>query len=130
MIPPPFDYTAPRTLDEAIELLGKNPDAKILSGGHSLVPMMRFRMAAPPLLVDINRLQDLAYIREDGDWLRIGALTREAEIERSELVRQSYPLLFETASVVADPLVRNRATLGGNLAHADPANDHPATMLA
>lgn len=130
MIPPPFDYVAPATLDEAIALLGDNPDAKILAGGHSLIPLMRFRMAAPPVLVDINNLSELSYVREQGDWLEIGAMTRESSIDQSELIRASYPLLADTARVVADPLVRNMATLGGNIAHADPANDHPATMLA
>jgi carbon-monoxide dehydrogenase medium subunit len=92
--------------------------------------MMRFRLAAPAVLIDINRLADLEYIREDGGWLKIGALTREAMIDGSSLVRERYPLLADTARVVADPLVRNMSTIGGNLAHADPANDHPATMLA
>jgi carbon-monoxide dehydrogenase medium subunit len=130
VIPASFDYVRPKTLSEAVSLLGKNPEAKILAGGHSLVPMMRFRMATPPMLIDINQLQDLAYIKEEGEWLRIGAMTRESELERSELVQKKYSLLADTARVVADPLVRNRATVGGNLAHADPANDHPATMLA
>lgn len=130
MIPPAFDYTSPKTLDEAIGLLGQNPEAKILAGGHSLIPMMKFRLAAPALLVDINQLTDLAYIREDGEWLKIGALTRENDLEKSALVRDKYPLLADTARMIADPIVRNMATVGGNLAHADPANDHPATMLA
>lgn len=130
MIPASFDYARPKTLSEALSLLGKNPEAKILAGGHSLIPMMRFRMATPPMLIDINQLEDLSYIKEDGDWLRIGAMTRESDLERSALVQKSYPLLADTARVVADPLVRNMATIGGNLAHADPANDHPATMLA
>ena len=130
MIPPAFDYVAPTTLSEAISLLSQNGDAKILAGGQSLIPMMRFRLAAPALLIDINRLADLEYIREDGGWLKIGALTREAMIDGSSLVRERYPLLADTARVVADPLVRNMSTIGGNLAHADPANDHPATMLA
>lgn len=130
MIPPAFDYAVPKTLAEAVSLLAKDPDAKILSGGHSLIPMMRFRLASPSLVVDINRLDGLSYVREDGDWLLIGGLTREAELEHAELVRKKYPLLADTTRVVADPLVRNRATIGGNLAHADPANDHPATMLA
>ena len=115
---------------EAVALLGKNPEAKILSGGHSLLPMMKFRLAAPPLLVDINRVDGLNYIREEGGWLKIGGLTRESDLERSALVQEKYPLLADTARVVADPLVRNMATVAGNLAHADPANDHPATMLA
>jgi carbon-monoxide dehydrogenase medium subunit len=91
---------------------------------------MRFRLAAPVLLIDINRLDGLAYIREEQGWLKIGAMTREADLERSALVRERYPLLADTTRSVADPLVRNLATLGGNLAHADPANDHPAAMLA
>src|SRR3990172_6046760 len=130
MIPPPFEYVAPKTLSEAVALLGKNPEAKILSGGHSLLPMMKFRLATPPLLVDINRVDGLNYIREEGGWLKIGCLTRESDLERSALVQKKYPLLADTARVVADPLVRNMATVAGNLAHADPANDHPATMLA
>ena len=130
MIPPPFDYAAPKTLSEAVALLGKNPEAKILSGGHSLLPMMKFRLASPSLLVDINRVDGLSYIREEGDWLKIGALTRESDLEVSEIVQKKYPLLADTARVIADPLVRNMATVAGNLAHADPANDHPATMLA
>ena len=130
MIPPPFEYVAPKTLSEAVALMGRNPEAKILSGGHSLLPMMKFRLAAPTLLVDINRVGGLNYIREEGGWLKIGCLTRESDLERSALVQEKYPLLADTARVVADPLVRNMATVAGNLAHADPANDHPATMLA
>ncbi len=130
MIPPAFDYAVPKTLNDAVALLGKNPEAKILAGGHSLIPLMKFRLASPAVLVDINRLEGLAYIREEDGWLKIGAMTREAEIDRSDLVRRKYPLLADTAAVIADPLVRNLATIGGNLAHADPANDHPATMLA
>jgi carbon-monoxide dehydrogenase medium subunit len=130
MIPPAFDYAVPKTLNEAVGLLGKNPEAKILAGGHSLIPMMKFRLASPALLVDLNRLDGLAYLREEGGWLKIGAMTREADLDRSDLVHKRYPLLADTAKVIADPVVRNMATVGGNLAHADPANDHPATMLA
>jgi carbon-monoxide dehydrogenase medium subunit len=130
MIPPPFEYIAPQSLPEAIGLLGQEPGAKVLAGGQSLIPMMRFRLAAPPLLVDINRIQGLEYIREEDGWLKIGALTRESELDRSKLVLRRYPLLWDTSHVIADPLVRNMASVGGNLAHADPANDHPATMLA
>jgi carbon-monoxide dehydrogenase medium subunit len=130
VIPASFDYTRPQTVAEAISLLGANPEAKILAGGHSLVPMMRFRMATPTMLIDINQLEGLSYIKEDGDWLEIGAMTRESELETSDLIQKSYPLLADTARVIADPLVRNMATIGGNIAHADPANDHPATMLA
>ena len=130
MIPPAFDYAAPQTLPEAVALLGHNPDAKILAGGHSLIPMMRFRLASPALLVDINRIDGLSYIREEGGWLKIGAMTREADLDHSDLIHKRYPLLADTSRIIADPLVRNMATVGGNLAHADPANDHPATMLA
>ena len=131
MIPGSFEYHVPQTLDEAVALLARlGEGAKILAGGQSLLPAMRFRLASPEVLVDINRLRDLSYVEERGDHLAIGALTREHELEESPLVACSYPLLLDTARVVADPLVRNRATVGGNLAHADPANDHPATMLA
>ncbi|HLB48294.1 MAG TPA: xanthine dehydrogenase family protein subunit M [Anaerolineales bacterium] len=130
MIPPAFDYAAPKTLNEAVALLGQNPEAKILAGGHSLVPMMRYRLATPALLIDINRIEGLSYIREEDIWLKIGAMTREAEIDESELIRMKYPLLADTARMIADPVVQNLATIGGNIAHADPANDHPATLLA
>jgi len=130
MIPPSFDYVAPKTLPEAVALLGQHADAKVLAGGHSLIPLMRFRLASPAVVVDINRIEGLAYIREADGWLKIGAMTREADLERSALIAEKYPLLADTTRVIADPLVRNMATLGGNLAHADPANDHPATMLA
>jgi carbon-monoxide dehydrogenase medium subunit len=131
MIPASFDYHAPKTLDEAIALLGRLGDtAKILAGGQSLIPAMRFRLAAPETLVDIGRIRDLAYVEERGDHLAIGAMTREHALEDSPVIAASYPLLLDTAKVIADPLVRNKATVGGNLAHADPANDHPATMLA
>jgi carbon-monoxide dehydrogenase medium subunit len=131
VIPPPFDYHAPTSLDEALALLGRHgEDAKILAGGQSLIPAMRFRLAQPAIMIDINRVANLAYLREEDGHLAIGALTREVMLEDSALVRDKYPLLADTARVVADPLVRNLATVGGNIAHADPANDHPATMLA
>ena len=131
MIPGPFNYLVPDSLDEAIALLAEHgDDAKILAGGHSLIPAMRFRLASPEILIDINRIPDLEYIREEDGHLAIGALTREAALEESVLIGEKYPLLADTARVIADPLVRNLATVGGNLAHADPANDHPATMLA
>jgi carbon-monoxide dehydrogenase medium subunit len=131
MIPAPFDYHAPKTLDEAVALLARLGDtAKILAGGQSLIPAMRFRLAAPDALVDLGRIRDLSYIEERGDHLAIGALTREHALEASPVIARSYPLLLDTARVIADPLVRNKATIGGNLAHADPANDHPAAMLA
>jgi aerobic carbon-monoxide dehydrogenase medium subunit len=131
MIPPSFDYHAPRTLPEAVALLGQFGDeAKILSGGQSLLPMMKLRFAQPAHLVDIGRIPGLDYIKEEGGVLKIGALAREASLEASEIVRSKYPILADTAAVIADPLVRNLATVAGNLAHGDPANDHPATMLA
>jgi carbon-monoxide dehydrogenase medium subunit len=131
MIPAEFDYHAPRSLDEAIALLSKNAgNAKVLAGGQSLIPAMRFRLASPEVLIDINNISQLEYLKEQNGYLAIGALTRETTLEDSPLIAEKYPLLFDTAKVVADPLVRQRATIGGNLAHADPANDHPATMLA
>lgn len=130
MIPASFDYHAPGTLDEAIALLERHDDAKVLSGGQSLLPLLKLRLGAAGHLVDIGRIPDLEYLREEGGWLLIGGRTRESDLERSELVRRRYPLLADTADVIADPLVRNLATVGGNLAHGDPANDHPATMLA
>src|SRR5690242_1296422 len=131
MIPPAFEYLRPKTLPEAVGLLQQHgDDAKILSGGQSLIPMMKLRLARPSHLIDINRIAGLSYIKEEGGFLKIGGLTREAEVEASELVRSKYPLLMDTAAVIADPQVRNMATVGGNLAHGDPANDHPATMIA
>jgi carbon-monoxide dehydrogenase medium subunit len=131
MIPQSFEYYRPETLPEAVALLEQHGDAaKILSGGQSLIPMMKVRLARPEYLIDINQIADLHYIKEDAGYLRIGGLTREADLESSDLIRSRYPIIFDTASLIADPLVRNMATIGGNLAHGDPANDHPATMLA
>ncbi|MGB8888450.1 MAG: xanthine dehydrogenase family protein subunit M [Candidatus Korobacteraceae bacterium] len=131
MIPPAFDYLRPNTIPEAIALLQQyGDDAKILSGGQSLIPMMKFRIARPAYLIDINRIAGLSYIKEEEGQLKIGGLTREADLESSPLIRSKYPIILDTARVIADPQVRNLATLAGNLAHGDPANDHPATMLA
>jgi carbon-monoxide dehydrogenase medium subunit len=131
MIPAAFEYHAPSSIGEATALLARlGDDAKVLSGGQSLIPLMKLRLASPRHLVDINGIPGLAYVREADGFLRIGAMTRESELEESEIVRTRYPLLHDTCKVIADPLVRNLATIGGNLAHGDPANDHPATMLA
>lgn len=131
MIPGEFDYYAPGSLSEAVTLLQQHGDsAKLLAGGQSLIPAMRFRLAMPPVLIDLNSIDDLEYIREDNGHLLIGAMTREALLEESALVQQKYTLLADAARVIADPVVRNKATVGGNIAHADPANDHPAVMLA
>jgi carbon-monoxide dehydrogenase medium subunit len=102
----------------------------VLSGGQSLLPLLKLRLASAGHLIDIGRIPGLEYIKEEGGFLKIGGRTREAALERSDLIKSKYPILYDTALVIADPLVRNRATVGGNLAHADPANDHPATMLA
>jgi len=129
MIPPTFDYVAPKTLSEAVAALGQE-NAKVLAGGQSLIPLMRFRLASPAVLVDLNRVESLSYIEEKGGWLKIGSMTRESALEHSSLVREKYPLLADAASVISDPIVRNMGTVGGNLANGDPGNDHPATMLA
>jgi aerobic carbon-monoxide dehydrogenase medium subunit len=131
LIPGSFDYLAAHSVNEAVALLDQHgDDAKILAGGQSLIPLLRFRLARPSVLIDINRIDGLEYIRETDSTLHIGALTREVDLDNSSLISERYPILFETSIVVADPVVRNWATVGGNLAHADPANDHPATMLA
>jgi carbon-monoxide dehydrogenase medium subunit len=131
MIPRTFEYFSPRTLDEALSLLQKlGADAKLLSGGQSLIPMMKLRLVSPQYIVDINRIPGLDYISESDGQLRIGALTREHELESSAVIQSRFPIIADTAKVIADPLVRSQATVCGNLAHGDPANDHPATMLA
>lgn len=131
MIPQSFEYFRPQTISEAVALLQKHgEDAKVLSGGQSLIPMMKVRLARPEYIVDINRIAGLEYIKEEGGFLKIGGLTREADLEASSLIQSKYPIILDTARMIADPQVRNMATVGGNLAHGDPANDHPATMLA
>ena len=130
MIPASFDYHAPRSLEEALALLRGHEDAKVLSGGQSLLPLLKLRLGAAGHLIDIGRIPGLEYIKEEGGFLKIGGRTRESALERSDLIQSRYPLLAETAAVIADPLVRNLATVGGNLAHGDPANDHPATLRA
>ena len=131
MIPAAFDYHRPGTLDEAVKLLSSHGDqAKVLSGGMSLLPMLKLRLASFAHLVDIGRIPGLDYIKEEGGFLKIGAMTRQAALERSELVRTRYLILADAVPLIADPLVRNRGTLGGNVANGDPGNDQPAIMLA
>jgi aerobic carbon-monoxide dehydrogenase medium subunit len=131
MIPPQFEYYAPHSVDEAVALLRRfDGEAKVLAGGHSLIPLMKLRLAEPRALVDINRIPNLAYIHEEGAHLRIGATTRTNDLLESALLRQSYPILTDAAQEIADPLVRNLGTVGGNVCHGDPGNDLPACMLA
>jgi carbon-monoxide dehydrogenase medium subunit len=131
MIPASFEYFVPEGLPEAIALLEEHgAQAKILAGGHSLIPLMKLRLAMPEYLIDINHIAGLNGIRETDGFVRIGALVREADVEASELLQRRLAVLVDASRVIADPLVRNMATVGGNLVHADPANDHPAVMLA
>jgi carbon-monoxide dehydrogenase medium subunit len=131
VIPAPFEYARAGSVDEAVSLLGEHgEDAKLLAGGHSLLPLMKLRLARPSVLIDIDRLADLEYVREDGGTLEIGALTRIADIARSETVRAANGLLAHAAGQVGDPQVRHRATIGGSVAHGDPASDLPSVLLA
>ncbi len=131
MIPPRFEYFAPASVDEAVKLLDRfGGEAKVLAGGQSLLPVMKLRLAEPKALVDINRIADLSYIREDTKFLRIGAIARTNDVNDSQLIRARYPILSDAAYEIADPLVRNMGTVGGNVSHGDPANDLPACMLA
>lgn len=131
MIPAPFDYVRAESAEEAISLIGEHgDDAKFIAGGHSLLPMMKLRLAQPSVLVDIGRLSDLSYIRDAGDHIAIGAMTRHMDVETSDMLKEHVPLLAHAAGHVGDPQVRHRGTLGGTIAHADPASDLPATTLA
>jgi aerobic carbon-monoxide dehydrogenase medium subunit len=131
MIPAKFDYQRASSAEEAISLLGQyGDDAKLLAGGHSLLPLMKLRLASPSVLVDIGRLADLSYVRDGGDHVAIGALTRHRDLETSELLREQVPLLARAASFVGDPQVRHRGTIGGSISHGDPASDLPAVALA
>jgi carbon-monoxide dehydrogenase medium subunit len=131
MIPPRFEYHAPKTVGEAIALLGQlGSDAKLLAGGHSLLPMMKLRFAQPEHLIDINRIPELRGIREEGSTVVIGAMTVENDLIRSPVLQAKVPLLCEAVKLIADPQVRNRGTIGGDIAHGDPGNDHPALSLA
>jgi carbon-monoxide dehydrogenase medium subunit len=131
MIPAAFDYVRAGSADEAVSLLTEHgDDAKLLAGGHSLLPLMKLRLATPSVLIDVGRLRDLSYIRDAGDHIAIGALTRHHDVEHSDLVGEQVPILAHAASQVGDPQVRHRGTLGGTLAHGDPASDLPAVVLA
>lgn len=131
MIPAKFEYRRAGSADEALALVGQDPDgAKFLAGGHSLLPLMKLRLATPSLLVDIGRLRDLSYVRDEGDHVAIGALTRHRDLEVSDVAREHVPLLARVAGQVGDPQVRHRGTIGGSLAHGDPASDLPAAVLA
>lgn len=131
MIPAAFDYVRASSAAEAISLIGQHgSDAKFIAGGHSLLPMMKLRLAQPAVLVDISRISDLSYIKDAGDHIAIGALTRHMDVEKSSVLAQHVPLLAHAAGHVGDPQVRHRGTIGGSIAHADPASDLPATTLA
>jgi carbon-monoxide dehydrogenase medium subunit len=131
MIPAAFEYHAPRSVADAVRLLGElGPEAKLLAGGHSLLPMMKMRFAEPAHLIDLGRIPGLRGIAESGDEIRIGAMTTEAALLASPLLAQKLPLLVEGAGWIADPQVRNKGTIGGDISHGDPANDQPALMLA
>ena len=130
MIPPGFDYHAPRSVADAIRLLGSLPEAKLLAGGHSLLTMMKLRFAQPANLIDLNRIEALRGIREEGGQIVIGAMTVENALIASPLLQSKLPLLVEAAKLIADPQVRNRGTIGGDIAHGDPGNDHPALAIA
>ena len=131
MLPPAFDYAAPKSLPEAIDLLkSRGEGAKIIAGGQSLIPLLKLRLAAPSLLIDIGRIPGLEYIKESEGSLRMGALTRMADVEASVLVGRRYPIIHDASAVIADPIVRNLGTVGGNVSHGDPSNDLPAVMLA
>ena len=131
MIPPAFDYHVPHSVADAIKLLGElGPDAKLLAGGHSLLPMMKLRFAQPTHLVDLNRIAALRGIREEGNTICIGAMTVESDLIASKLLLAKLPLLPDAARQIGDPQVRNRGTIGGDIAHGDPGNDHPAVSIA
>jgi len=131
VIPAAFDYVRAGSAEEAISLIGQHGDeAKFLAGGHSLLPLMKLRLASPSVLVDIGRVSDLSYIRDAGDHIAIGALTRHMDVENSAVLKEHVPLLAHAAGYVGDPQVRHRGTMGGTIAHADSASDLPATTLA
>jgi aerobic carbon-monoxide dehydrogenase medium subunit len=130
VIPAPFDYVVAEAPDHAIELLGKRDDAKLLAGGHSLIPAMKLRLARPALLIDVGRVASLSYVEEEPDSIAIGALTRHKDVAASSVLQQHCPIVAWTAGQIGDPQVRHRGTIGGSLAHGDPASDLPSVMLA
>lgn len=130
MIPAPFEYERVEFVDHALQLLSDDPEAKLLAGGHSLLPLMRLRLARPSMLVDITRITDLAYVREEGDQIAIGALTRHHDLANSELLQEACPIVAYAASGIGDPQVRHVGTIGGSCAHADPASDLAAVLVA
>ena len=129
MIPAAFEYELAGSVDDAVALLGRDEDAKLLAGGHSLVPAMRLRISRPSLLVDIGRLDDLRYVREDGDRIAIGALTRHAALVRDPVLAQHCAVIGAVAALIGDPQVRHRGTIGGSVAHGDPASDLTTILL-
>ncbi|HYH50060.1 MAG TPA: xanthine dehydrogenase family protein subunit M [Acidimicrobiia bacterium] len=131
MIPAAFDYVRAGSAEEATSLLQQHgDDAKLLAGGHSLIPLMKLRLVSPGVLIDVGRITDLSYIRDSGDHIAIGALTRHHDIEHSDVLKSEVPILAHVAGLVGDPQVRHRGTIGGSLAHGDPASDLPAVVLA
>jgi carbon-monoxide dehydrogenase medium subunit len=130
MIPAPFDYEVAESVEHAISLLGSRDDTKVLAGGHSLLPLLRLRLTRPSLLVDVGRLDDLSYVRDAGDSIAIGALTRHHDVVTAPLLQDHSPLVAYAAGLIGDPQVRHRGTIGGSLAHGDPASDLPAVVLA
>jgi carbon-monoxide dehydrogenase medium subunit len=131
MIPLAFDYEVAESVDHAIELLGQHGDeAKLLAGGHSLLPIMKLRLAAPTVLVDLGRIDDLNYVNDEGDHLAIGAMTRHSDMERNDTLKEYCGLIAYTASLVGDPQVRHRGTIGGSISHGDAASDLPSALLA
>jgi carbon-monoxide dehydrogenase medium subunit len=130
MIPARFDYEVAESPAHAVELLGSREDAKLLAGGHSLIPLLRLRFSRPSLLVDVGRIAELSYVRDAGEWLAIGALTRYKALQDDPLIQEHCPIVSHTAAQIGDPQVRHRGTIGGSLAHCDPASDFPAVILA
>jgi aerobic carbon-monoxide dehydrogenase medium subunit len=130
MIPATFDYEVAESAEHAIELLGEREGAKLLAGGHSLLPAMKLRISRPSLLVDVGRIADLAYVRGAGEQIAIGALTRHQDVRDAELLQAHCPIVSHTAGLIGDPQVRHRGTIGGTLAYGDPASDMPAVILA